>query len=115
MVPGGAAHRPEKRWPPARYGTLARELVGIGRQPVLIGTAAEADIVAEIVSRCRSAVDLCGKTSLLALAGLARRASGAVGNDTGPLHVTATVGCPPVVLRSAERRVGTKWGSTCRS
>ena len=101
LVPGGAAHRPEKRWPPARYGTLARELISIGRQPVLIGAAAEADIIAEIVSRCRAAVDLSGKTSLLDIAGLARRASGAVGNDTGPMHIAAAVGCPSAVLFSA--------------
>src|SRR3546814_20187349 len=58
LVPGGAAHRPEKRWPPARSGTLARELIGLGPHPVLIGAAAAADTVAETASRSRSVVDL---------------------------------------------------------
>ena len=33
---------------------------------------------------------------------LARMAAGAVGNDTGPMHVIAAAGCPAVVLFSAK-------------
>jgi len=36
LVPGGAAHRPEKRWPAASYAALTRHLAGRGIQPVLI-------------------------------------------------------------------------------
>ena len=32
------------------------------------------------------------------LAGLARRAAFAVGNDTGPLHLIAAMGCPTLAL-----------------
>ena len=46
------------------------------------------------------AVDLTGKTSLFELAGLARRAELAIGNDTGPMHMTAALGCRSVVLYS---------------
>ena len=34
------------------------------------------------------------------IAGLARLAIGAIGNDTGPMHITSAVGCPSVVLYS---------------
>tara|TARA_Y100000766_G_scaffold254988_1_gene240765 strand:+ start:50 stop:274 length:225 start_codon:yes stop_codon:yes gene_type:complete len=34
------------------------------------------------------------------IAGLARRAAGAVGNDTGPMHLIAATGCPSMVLYS---------------
>ena len=34
------------------------------------------------------------------LGGIARDAAGAVGNDTGPMHLLAVVGCPSVVLYS---------------
>ena len=100
LVPGGAPHRPEKRWPGTRYAQLARFLVAGGVTPVVIGTAseaAEAEAVAAISSR---AVNLVGKTSLFDIAALARKAAGAVGNDTGPMHLIAAAGCPSVVLYS---------------
>jgi ADP-heptose:LPS heptosyltransferase len=100
LAPGGAAHRPDKRWPVKRYIELANDLVAWGRRPVLIGTNEEADILAAIARSCRQARDLGGETDILDIAGLARHASGAVGNDTGPMHVTAAVGCRSVVLYS---------------
>ncbi len=100
LVPGGAAHRPEKRWPAQRYGAFARELANTGHRPVLIGGPDEAEVMAAIRAKCPSALDLSGKTTLLDLAGLARRAAGAAGNDTGPMHVIAAVGCPSLVLFS---------------
>jgi ADP-heptose:LPS heptosyltransferase len=100
MVPGGAAHRPAKRWPAPLYGELANRLLASGYQPVLAGAAADRTAIAEIFAACPGALDLTGQTSLLQLGGLARRAAAAVGNDTGPMHLAAAVGCRAVVLFS---------------
>ena len=43
-------------------------------------------------------MDLTSKTSVPEIAGLARRAWAAVGNDTGPTHLVAAVGCPTVAV-----------------
>ncbi len=102
LVPGAAPHRPAKRWPAARFAALARELVGRGVTPVLLGTGAEARALAEIAAACPEARDLCGQTGLEELASLARGAALAVGNDTGPMHLIAAAGCPCLVLYSAE-------------
>ena len=99
IVPGGAAHRPDKRWP--YYADLARSLIEQGHTPVLLGTSAERDVTAAICAACPSAVDLTGETNLMEIAGLARRAVGAVGNDTGPMHLIAATGCPSLVLYSS--------------
>ena len=101
LVPGGAAGRPAKRWPAASYIALARALVARGRQVLLIGGAPETALLAAIAEACPGARDLGGRTSLGALAGLARGAAGAIGNDTGPMHLIAAVGCPVTVLFSA--------------
>jgi ADP-heptose:LPS heptosyltransferase len=101
LIPGGAPHRPEKRWPADRYAELARRLAAKGVAPVLLGAAAEAPLAAEISAACPEAVDLTGRTGLADVAALARAASGAVGNDTGPMHMIAAAGCPSVVLFSA--------------
>lgn len=102
LVPGGAPHRPAKRWPAAGFAELARHLEAAGVTPVLLGTAAEAAAAAEIRTACPAAVDLLGRTDFADLAELGRQAVVAVGNDTGPMHLLAAAGAPAVVLFSAE-------------
>ena len=101
LVPGGAPHRPAKRWPAERYGALANRLVAAGLAPVVIGTEADRDQIGALRAACPPAIDLLGRTGLVELAALARRAEAAVGNDTGPMHLIAAAGCPSVVLFSA--------------
>lgn len=102
LVPGAAPHRPAKRWPAASYGQLAAVLAARGITPVVVGSAAEQPLAAEVLQHCPQALDLTGQTSLPELAGLAARAWGAVGNDTGPMHLAAEVGCRCIVLFSRE-------------
>ncbi len=98
LVPGGSAHRPAKRWPAARYAELAAALAARGLTPVVAGGADERGLAAAIPD----ALDLTGRTSLLALAGVARRAALAIGNDTGPMHLASAIGTPSLTLFSAE-------------
>ena len=98
--PGGAPHRPAKRWPAQRYAEMAVRLREKGVHPVMLGGKGDEAAAAAIATDCADAVNLLGQTSLLEVAGLARRAAGAVGNDTGPMHIAAAVGCPAVALFS---------------
>lgn len=98
LVPGGAMHRPEKRWPTEKYSELAQSLSIDGLVPVLLGGASEVKILEKISMECPQAVNLCGQTSLLQIATLARQAKLCVGNDTGPMHLIAAIGCQTVVL-----------------
>jgi len=102
LVPGAAPSRPRKRWPAERFGELASYLLARGLTPVVLGSAAEAPLAATIRRTCPAARDLAGATSIADIAGLARRATLAVGNDTGPMHLIAAAGCPCVVLFSAD-------------
>jgi ADP-heptose:LPS heptosyltransferase len=98
LVPGSARHRLLKRWPAAHYQALAQGLRARGLTPVLVGSAAEVPIARDIPA----AVDLTGHTGFGDLADLGRAARFAVGNDTGPMHLLATAGCPSVVLFSRD-------------
>lgn len=100
LVPGGSAHRPEKRWPASRFGELACHLQETGLTAVLLGGPAEADAIAEIRHLCPTAIDLSAQTSFGDIASLGAKARLAIGNDTGPLHLIAAVGCPSIVLFS---------------
>jgi len=101
LIPGGAVHRPAKRWPPEAYRALAAQLIGRDVTPVIIGGADEADLAAEIAART-GAIFLAGQTSLADVASLSRTAVAAIGNDTGPMHIAAICGCPSVVLFSKD-------------
>lgn len=101
LVPGGAGLGSVKRWPPDRYGEVARRLLDRGLQPVVIGGAMEAPLARTIMAACPGAVDLTGRTSIEDIAALASGAALVLGNDTGPVHVAASVGALTVVLFSA--------------
>ena len=98
LVPGGSLHRPEKRWPARHYASLARELAQRGATPVLLGSVSESAVTSEIAASCQQAIDLTGQTSLADIYSIGQRAAGAVGNDTGPMHLIAVSGAPLVVL-----------------
>ncbi len=100
LVPGASKHRPEKRWPVGRYAALARLLVEKAYTPVILGDDSEAQTAEAIRAAAPQAIDLTGKTTLFDLADLGRAAAGAVGNDTGPMHLLAATGCPVLVLFS---------------
>lgn len=92
LVPGGAPHRPDKRWPAAHYVDIARHLLEHHITPVIIGTAAEEGVIASIMDAVPECHNLCARTSIAQLAALARKAQWAVGNDTGPMHIIAAAG-----------------------
>ena len=102
LVPGAAPHRPAKRWPVAHFGDLAARLSVTGVRPVVVGAAADAPLAEAILHHCPTALDLTGRTSLIELGGVSARASLAVGNDTGPMHLAAAMGCRAIVLFSGE-------------
>jgi ADP-heptose:LPS heptosyltransferase len=102
LAPGGAAHRPRKRWPRANYVALAAIAAGRGLHPVIIGGAAEQDLAREIVRAVPDAIDLTARTTIGHLAWLGQRARYAVGNDTGPMHVLAAAGASVTVLFSSD-------------
>jgi ADP-heptose:LPS heptosyltransferase len=101
LVPGGAAHRPGKRWPAELYRELAGELTKIDVLPVIVGGPDEVALAAEIADGTAT-ISLAGETSFAEIAALSRAAAGAIGNDTGPMHIAAICGCPSVVLFSGE-------------
>jgi ADP-heptose:LPS heptosyltransferase len=101
FVPGGSAHRPEKRWPVEKYGELARILYGRGLDIVVIGGPQEAVLAQAIQRQVPRSRDLTGRTDFARIAVLGAKAALAIGNDTGPLHLAAAAGAPTVVLFSS--------------
>lgn len=101
VVPGGAAHRLDKRWPAQNYAELAGLIARHGITPVMIGSRDEAEVTRAVSRGVPLARDLAGQTSLAEIVGLGAAARYAVGNDTGPMHLIVAAGCPATVLYSA--------------
>ena len=84
-----------KRWP--YYEQLARALADTGRI-VVVGSADDRALAAEIVSAVPGAVDTTGALPLLASADLIGRCAVLVTNDSAPLHLASAMGTPTVAI-----------------
>jgi len=107
---------PSKIWPVRRFAELADALhKQYGWKVVLVaGNADKAHAAAVADAMSSPVVNLAGKTSILQLASLLRRAAIFVSNDSGPVHVAAAVGTP-VVSIFGRRQPGLsprRWGPT---
>jgi len=89
---------PAKRWPVASWRTLIDAFPG--EKFVLLGTAADAALTAEIARGLGEdrVSDLAGRTSLTEFASTLAGCRLLVSNDTGGMHLANALGVPVVVL-----------------
>jgi ADP-heptose:LPS heptosyltransferase len=95
----GAKHG-ARRWPAARFVTIAMLLSGQGHRVVITGTAQEKDL-AESIARAAGlppADVLAGRTDLAELAAIVAGARLVVSNDTGTAHLATAYRTPSVVV-----------------
>jgi len=98
LVNPGAAW-PNKRWPPASFGRLARAILDRHRlRSVVLWGPGEAGLADEVVRASDGAAVTAPPTTISDLVALARAASLVISGDTGPLHIAAAVGVPAVAL-----------------
>jgi ADP-heptose:LPS heptosyltransferase len=102
LIAGCSATKPSKRWPPQAYADIARAALSNGITPVLIGTAADAEVNQEIRRAVPDVHDMTSRTSLFQLAALASKAVFVIGNDTGPVFLAARAGAPTWMLMGPE-------------
>lgn len=96
MVPGSSKSHPLKRWPVSSYGELALRCVRKGYQIIVIGGEQEKEVLESLGALHPRILVPDRLLRVRQLATLGRQACLAVGNDTGPSHLLAAVGCPMV-------------------
>jgi len=94
LIPGASSAHDTKRWP--YFEQLARSLRKYGREPVVVPGPAEMEYCRKLPGT--SLVSDGGYLDYFALAGVARQAAYVVGNDTGPTHIAAHLGCRGLAL-----------------
>jgi heptosyltransferase-2 len=90
----GAAFGPAKRWPPAYFAAVAEAKLAEGFQVWVIGGPAEQALGDEILALVPEVCHFVGKTSLLEMAALLSMASQVLTNDSGPMHIAASLNVP---------------------
>jgi lipopolysaccharide heptosyltransferase I len=85
-----------KHWTIEGFAGVAREFLREGFAVALAGTKRDEERCLQIAAAAPGTVKLCGKTTPADLAGLIRRAEVAVTNDSGSMHVAASLDKPMV-------------------
>jgi len=94
LHPGAGS--PAKVWP--RHGALARRLADQGRPVVVVTGPADAAAARWVGQAPGRGVHHAPGLPLRRLAGLLAVAGAFIGNDSGPTHLAAGVGCPTLAL-----------------
>lgn len=105
----GAAFGSAKRWFPERYAEVADRLIEeMGAEIVLLGSSSEEPIAYKVrESMKRTPRFLVGRTSLSDLIGILARCRLFLGNDSGPMHLSAALGVPLVAVFGSTDEVAT--------
>ena len=85
-----------KHWTIEGFAGVAREFLREGFAVALAGTKRDEARCQQIAAAAPGTINLCGKTTPADLAGLIQRAEVAVTNDSGSMHVAASLGKPMV-------------------
>lgn len=105
----GAHYGSAKRWFPERYAAVADALAQRhALRSVIVGSAREVGIAAEIARRMKSApAVLSGRTSLGQLMAVIERCRLFITNDSGPMHLAAALDVPQVAIFGSTSEVAT--------
>ncbi|HEU5423092.1 MAG TPA: glycosyltransferase family 9 protein, partial [Nitrolancea sp.] len=102
LHPGASAQA--RRYPPERFGEVARLLGAAGQQVLLTGVEREAALLEAARAEAPEAAFLAARTTLPEYAALVARAALVVCNNSLPLHLADATGTPLVVLYSGTDR-----------
>ena len=97
-VAPGAAKGSAKQWPPERFAAAADRLSEeLAARAVLLGSSADAAAAVAVTRAMKTpSMDLCGKTDLRAFVGVVSCLDALVANDSGAMHLGASLGIPTV-------------------
>ncbi len=95
LNPGGGW--PNKRWPPERFGEVARHLRDRhGLRSLVLWGPGEDELATQVAAASDGAAATAMETTLGDLLALMKVAAVVVAGDTGPLHLAASIGAPIV-------------------
>jgi ADP-heptose:LPS heptosyltransferase len=99
VVAPGAADQ-SKRWPVDLFASVCDWLISDRKVTIVfVGNFDDQDVVAQIkTNMVHTAVDLSGRLNLTQLAALLKTSSGAIVNDSAPMHLASYLDIPVLAL-----------------
>lgn len=102
---------PTKRWTTAGFAAVADKLLDLGYGVAFFGGPMDTDNVEEIVNQMEHPnhphiAVFTGRVSLLELAGLIRKCTALLTNDSGPMHVAIAQKTPVIAIFGPSNEVG---------
>lgn len=94
----GAEYGPAKQWPVTHFAELAKKISQIGGQVLIFGSDKDRADGDKIAESNLNVINLCGKTTIEDAVDLIGATHVAVTNDSGLMHVAASVGIPLVSI-----------------
>lgn len=100
IAPGAAESSRSRIWSPKRFAKLADSLVReYLAKIIIVGTKGDKAYAEDIMKNMQYAyINALGATSVKELAALLKRCALVVGNDSGPMHLSAAMGAPTIGL-----------------
>lgn len=94
----GAAFGPAKKWPAEYFAQVAQAKINEGYEVWMIGAPNEKEAAAEIISIEPCVRNFVGETSLLEMVTLLSLSQQVLTNDSGPMHIAASLSVPLVAI-----------------
>lgn len=94
----GAAFGPAKKWPAEYFAAVATAMIDEGIQVWIIGAKNEVDAGNEIIAIEPRVRNFVGETSLLEMAALLSLSDQVLTNDSGPMHIAASLDKPVIAI-----------------
>jgi len=95
----GAEFGPAKRWPEKYYADIAKQYAELGWQIWIFGSAKDRDVAETIIQLSNTAcVNLAGETTLEEAIDLLSCVNAVLTNDSGLMHIAASLNKPLVVV-----------------
>ena len=99
-MPGTSGVVAGKEWPPAFFSDLAKKIFRqTGWEGLICGAKQEHSLGEQILKQCDAPLqNLCGRTTLVELAGLLSQSRLTISNDTGVVYLSSAVGTKSVCI-----------------
>ncbi len=103
----GVVYGPAKQWPKENFRQLISDLEKKGENVVIIGTSDDKPLGDYLAKSNKSALNLCGKTSLNELIAVLARSKTLISNDSGTMHIMAALQKPQIAVFGSTSTVWT--------
>lgn len=96
----GASYGKAKRWIPERFAGVTNRLIKeLNAQALIFGSKGDVDVCDEVARNINNDfINLCNKTNLRELMLIIKKCSLFITNDSGPMHISASLGIPTAAI-----------------